>query len=51
MTYDFPLFHLSVSTHSRAKAAGFEVQTEEKEGSGFNTQPREGGWRFNPDCR
>ena len=33
-----------VSTHSRPKAAGKKIASFHRQGSGFNTQPPEGGW-------
>ena len=33
-----------VSTHSRLKAAGIGAYPSSQVGSGFNTQPPEGGW-------
>ena len=43
-----PDITLYVSTHSRPKAAGkrLQVSIDRVQGSGFNTQPPEGGWFF-----
>ena len=35
-----------VSTHSRLKAAGFQVKKRSQQVGSFNTQPPEGGWRI-----
>ena len=35
---------MTVSTHSRAKAAGFGSSPSACASSRFNSQPREGGW-------
>ena len=35
---------LTVSTHSRPKAAGIEFSSSFSPIGGFNTQPPEGGW-------
>ena len=34
----------SISTHSRAKAAGRQKPRALSRGQNFNSQPREGGW-------
>ena len=39
---------LSVSTHSRPKAAGDRISATTDSSSGFNTQPPEGGWAAAP---
>ena len=38
-------FRISVSTHSRPKAAGGRSHHSHPADNGFNTQPPEGGWR------
>ena len=42
---------LTVSTHSRPKAAGIEFSSSFSPIGGFNTQPPEGGWRGVLLCR
>ena len=44
-----PYIVLTVSPHSRPKAAGRDGHHEQRRRLGFNTQPPEGGWRHRRD--